>query len=334
MVKISSYTTTRNCFNSDYPFNEVIDSLCEFSDEVVIVDSSDGSDGTWNSCIGKVRRNPKVKIRQFTDVNWSDQYHGVYDGLMKARARALCSGDILYQTDMDEILHPDSYAALRNMAENFPADQMILALPVVEYWGCENKVRIDVPPWKWRLSRNLPFITHGIPKEFRRYDAVGNMYSTQGTDGCDYIHTVTGERLPFANFMTKEIDDLRQRAVFDSSLVSTYQNWVNQTTQALPTVHHFSWYSLRRKVKAYQNFWTGFWSSLYGQGPLEINPMFGEVKPEDVTHELIEQTAKELSTIGGWVFHQPWDKKTMTNHIRIKQSYPPIMADWMARNHD
>ena len=51
--------------------------------------------------------------------------------------------------------------------------------------------------------------------------------------------------------------------------------------------------------------------------------MFGDLPPDEITEELICKTAAELNTIGGWVFHSPWDKKTFTNHIRVSQSFPP-----------
>ena len=67
----------------------------------------------------------------------------------------------------------------------------LLCLPVIEYWGANKKVRLDVNPWKWRLSRNLKHITHGIPKQFRRVDENGDLFSAIGSDGCDYIDANT-----------------------------------------------------------------------------------------------------------------------------------------------
>ena len=47
--------------------------------------------------------------------------------------------------------------------KSIPKNMDLICLPVIEYWGKNEKVRIDVNPWKWRLSKNRPYITHGIP---------------------------------------------------------------------------------------------------------------------------------------------------------------------------
>ena len=44
--KISGYTTTRNCISQKYPYEEAIQSMLDFSDEVVVVDGG-SDDGTW-----------------------------------------------------------------------------------------------------------------------------------------------------------------------------------------------------------------------------------------------------------------------------------------------
>ena len=68
----------------------------------------------------------------------------------------------------------------------FPKHTQLISLPVIEYWGNQGKVRMDINPWKWRLSRNKPNITHGIPKHLRKTDEDGNIYALPGTDSCDY----------------------------------------------------------------------------------------------------------------------------------------------------
>ena len=78
--------------------------------------------------------------------------------------------------DADEILHEDDYEQVRQIIRNFPKMVDIVALPIIEYWGSKEKVRVDINPWKWRLSRNLPHITQGIPAELRKFDDDGNEY--------------------------------------------------------------------------------------------------------------------------------------------------------------
>ena len=43
---LSGYTTTRNCISQSYPYEDAINSMLGFCDEVVVVDSN-STDGTW-----------------------------------------------------------------------------------------------------------------------------------------------------------------------------------------------------------------------------------------------------------------------------------------------
>ena len=334
MPTLSGYTTSRNCFKGDYPIKEVIGSLLEFCDEVVVADSSNKEDDTLEYLLEYASREPRLKVKHFDDIDWSYVYHGVYDGLMKARARALCSSEFLFQSDMDEIVHPDDYEKVRNIINHFPQELSLIALPVIDYWGSDGKVRVDVPSWKWRISRNVSVITHGIPKSLRRYDEQKRLFAAHGTDGCNYIHSITGEEIPFGNFVSNDSERLRHSAIRNGAHATHYQGWFQHILDNLPATHHFSWFSLTRKTRSYKNFWSGFWKSLYNEDVNKPNPMFGDLPPDEITEELICKTAAELNTIGGWVFHSPWDKKTFTNHIRVSQSFPPIMTQWMERNRD
>jgi len=334
MTTLSGYTTSRNCFKGDYPIKEVINSLLEFCDEVVVADSSSNEDSTLEFLMDMANQEPRLKVRHFDDIDWSCTYHGVYDGVMKARARALCTSEFLFQTDMDEIVHPSDYLKIRDIINTFPAELSLLALPVIDYWGSEGKVRLDVPSWKWRISRNVSVITHGIPKNLRRYDEQSRLFAAYGTDGCNYIHTISGEEIPFGNFTSNDSEILRHSAVFNSKKAKQYESWFQHVLDNLPAIHHFSWFSLTRKTRSYKTFWGEFWKSLYNENAYKPNPMFGNLPPEDITEELIYKTAAELNTIGGWIFHSPWDKKTFTNHIRVSQSFPPIMTQWVERNRD
>ena len=127
--------------------------------------------------------------------------------MQKAFARSLCTGDWCWQQDSDEIVHEQDYEKMQELLKRLPKATDLLALPVVEYWGGPEKVRIDVNPWKWRLSRNRNYITHGIPKQLRKVDITGHLYALPGTDGCDYIDTQTHEVIPCTTFYTKDIHE-------------------------------------------------------------------------------------------------------------------------------
>ncbi len=76
---------------------------------------------------------------------------------------------------------------------------------------------MDINPWKWRLSSNLEHITHGVPAHLRKYDEAGNMYAAPGTDGCDYVHTETGELIPHLSFYTENVHNCRLAAMAGNS---------------------------------------------------------------------------------------------------------------------
>ena len=156
--------------------------------------------------------------------------------------------------DSDEEVNQNTVDEIVKLCRQFPKFVDLISLPVVEYWGSKEKVRIDVNPWKWRLSRNKPHITHGIPKELRLTDDDGNLYSSPGTDGCDYIHKETFERLPHASFYTNEIHALRIKAMQgDSQALKTYEDWFNRLIKAMPSIKHYSWLNIERKIKALES---------------------------------------------------------------------------------
>ena len=163
------------------------------------------------------------------------------------------------------------------MLRTFPAEADIISLPVVEYWGGPEKVRIDVNPWKWRLSRNYDYITHGIPKELRKNDDEGKLCAALGTDGCDYIHNKTYERIHCTHFYTKEAHQARSLSLEgNEAALEGYQKWFNAAIENLPGVDHYSWYNLERKINTYRNYWSQHWQSLYNimQEDVAENNMF------------------------------------------------------------
>ena len=151
----------------------------------------------------------------------------------------------------------------------------LVALPVTEFWGSKNKIRIDVNPWKWRLSKNLPHITHGIPDKLRKFDEDGDLYAAPGTDGCDYVRNNDYSTIKFSTFYTNEVEGVRRACMVSPSVaaeqgenflrdaVKNYENWMNVMVDSLPTVHHYSWFNIERKIKTYKNYWSSHWQSLY-----------------------------------------------------------------------
>lgn len=325
---VSGYTTVYNAKSQGYPFVECINSMLQFCEEVCVVDGG-SSDGTLELLQEIADVDPRVIIKKI-ERDWNHPRSAVFDGMQKAEARAMCTSQFCWQMDCDEIVHEDDYQKILDICRKFPKEVNIISLPVVEYWGGPEKVRVDVMPWKWRLSRNLPNITHGIPLEARRFDKDGNLFAIAG-DGCDMIDSVSGQRLPHIGFYNQEVDNVR-RAALDGNqqaLVS-YEEWFNRVVDQLPGVYHYSWYDLERKIRLYKSFWTRHWEVLSGKSysdTADTNMMF-DLPWSKVTDEMIKQKAAELKEkLGGWIWHNKWDGVTTTPSIFIKKSEPKTMRN-------
>jgi len=325
--KISGYTTVYNAASQKYPFIQTIESMLDFCDEVCVVDGG-STDGTWDIVQGMAAVHQKLKIKQVTR-DWNHPRFAAYDGMQKAEARSMCTGDFCWQMDCDEVVHEDDVQKIFDICRKFPVGVDIISLPVVEYWGGPEKVRADIMPWKWRLSRNKANITHGIPKDARRIDENGEVYAAYG-DGCDMIDSSTFERIPHVTFYNQEVDNVRKRAVTgDKTALQIYQNWFENVIENLPGVFHYSWFDLERKIHLYKNYWTKHWESLSGkkyEDTAESN-MFFDLPWSQVSDEMIKDKAVELKEkLGGWIWHQKWDGKTLTSHISIKKQQPKRMT--------
>ena len=332
-MKISGYMTCRNASQMGYPFIEALESLVNFCDEIVVCDTSDGTDDTTELLEEfKEAQCLEVKVIHPEGIDWSAPNHGIYDGMTKALAREHCTGDYCFQIDADEIVDT-SILQIEEMIEASGMNEAnpLVSLPVVEYWGSEGKVRIDVNPWKWRLSLNLPHITHGIPIQARQ-KINGLLYASPGTDGCDYIHKFDGTVIPCIHFVKPKIEQIRQMAVSEESFVPTYEAWFNKITTKMPTIYHYSWWSVYEKMLKYKLFWNNSWMSLYNEErPAGYNPFFNKSFDEVTEEEMLDEARKlELET-GGHVFHKPWDGRK-TNHVIIKKEHPENIKEWATKH--
>lgn len=322
---ISGYTTTYNCIKQGYPFEQCIQSMLTFCDEVCVVDGG-STDETWDRLRAWALKEPRLVLRQIKR-DWTSKRHPVFDGMQKAEARAMCTKEFCWQMDSDEVVHEDDAKKVVDLCRILPGNADIISLPVIEYWGGPDKVRMDIQPWKWRLSRNKPNITHGIPKELRRVDADGELCASEGTDGCDMIDKETYERLPHVSFYTPDIESCRQVAMLGNEQArQEYERWFNLAVTELPSVFHYSWHNLSRKIRLYRDYWTKHWVNLAGGefvDSAEQNMMF-DVPWSQVTEEMIEARAAELKQIGGWIWHRKW-KGEKTPWITCQRRQPSSM---------
>ncbi len=341
---LSGYATTYNCVKQKYPFEACVRSMLEFCDEVVVVDAG-STDGTlerlaelqkshmditregYESAERKPSLNFVSRLKvHVVERDWSDPRSALFDGLQKAEARRRCTCDFVWQMDVDEVVRAEDAPKVRDLVKAFPKAVPMLSLPVVEYWGGFDKVRLDVTPWKWRLSRNSPRITHGVPAALRSVDPEGRMVAMPGTDGCDPIDAATGEPIVFLGFLSQEMDQARGRALLGDRIALTqYEAWFSSVVQNVPSVYHASWLDIERKIRLYRDFWTRHWAVLEGkeyQDTAETN-MFFDKPWSEVTDEDISARARELSEgTGGHVFHAKW-KGQRVPHMSMANVLPP-----------
>jgi len=315
---ISGYLTTKDCISQKYPYDDCISSMLNFCDEVVVVDGG-STDGTWEHLSRLAEKDDKLKIFK-VERDWMHVRHAVFDGLQKAEARSRCTKEFCWQMDADEIVPPWDGSKIISLCGRMGTSSELVSLPVIEYWGSIDKVRIDVTPWKWRLSRNDPNITHGIPTHLRLKDIDGNIYAKQGTDGCDYIYKDSGELVPHSSFYTQDAHNARMAALSGNvDALNAYEKWIKDVVVKLPSVRHFSWIDIKRKILTYKNYWQKHWESLYGisQDDTAENNKFFDKPWSQVTDAEIDELAKKMSKeLGGHIFHSKIDWSRPTPWIR------------------
>jgi len=317
---ISAYTTAFNVERMGYPWRASIESMLGFSDEVIVLDGG-SDDGSYGALLEWATKEPKLKVHQLVR-DWKAVGFALLDGQQKAEARRLCSGDFCWQMDIDEVVHARDWDKIRATVQEFPRVVDLVALPVIEFWGDKGKVRVDVNPWKWRLSRNLPHITHGLPGSMRRIDENGQLRSL-GSDGCDYIHSETLQPIPFGTFMSEEVEHARRAALDgNADALKAYEQWINAVAERAPVVYHYSWWNLERKICNYRDFWTDFWEDLYGIKREKTNMFFQKPWSEVTDAEIANMAVRLESELGGWIFHNPVDFEKATPHIKITIEAP------------
>ena len=332
-ISLSGYTTTKNVIKNDYPWEASIQSLLDFCDEVVVVDGG-SDDGTWEELEKWSDREEKLRVYQVKR-DWDNYRFAVFDGQQKSVARSLCKGDWCWQMDVDEVVHENDYEKIKKIARQVPKPAKLICLPVIDYWGKNDKVRVDVNPWKWRLSRNDTHITHDIPAAHRRYDTEGNVFSI-GSDGCDYVNIDGYEPIPNMNFYTKDHEAIRKELLNNISYrnenLQNYSKFINTAIKELPSVHHYSWFDIKRKIYTYKNYWSKHWASLYNKVTDDIpeNNMFFDKKWSDVSDEEIVDLANKMDNeLGGWVFHSRVDFSKPTPWYKVDSDHPKLIKNWL-----
>ena len=310
--RISGYTHLMHPKTHGYPYVQSITSMLGFCDEVIVVngdpkDSDDSIDDLRDEFVAEIYSG-KLKI---FDREWDPEEPGM-DGMQKAFGRAMVSpeAEFLWQQDADEVVHERDYAKIADVCRRFPADVDVVHLPIIELWGDSQHARTDRHSWKWRLSRNNIRVTHGININARQVDPkTGRIYAKEGmSDGCEMIDMVTGQNLPHRGFYSSELEKLRVGDPHE------YGRQMNAIFDRLPSVWHYSWADLKRKVRNFRDFWDQQWRVLYQTPP---KPRF----PDVVTDEQVDQKALELFFQGG--------EHGMAATFELDGEPPAVMKGWM-----
>jgi glycosyltransferase involved in cell wall biosynthesis len=332
---VSGYVTVRNATQMKYPWTATVESMLGFCDEVVVVDGG-STDGTWESLQKWAEKEERLLIKKIDVDPDSPSFAYESDGKLKAAARSLCTSEYCWQMDADEVVHEDDYDKVRNLVRSFPRYTNIVSLPVIEYWGSSEKVRMDINPWKWRVSRNLPNITQGIPSALLKVDDDGYEYASVGTDSCDYIDKETGEVLPHAGFYDDSVHKTRIAGLTGNEEArKQYEDWFNRAISSLPSVHHYSWYNIANKIGQYRLHWGKFWKSMYRfdtEDTAENNVMFDKPWSEVTESEVIELSSRLAKEMGGWIFHNKVDFSIKVPHISVQRGHPSTFISYEKLN--
>lgn len=284
--QVTAYTTTYNCLLGSYPVEKSIDSW-SWADKIVVVDggSTDGTRDLLNALSEKYKNLVVYDIP--LDLNNPGK-----DGNQKAMALAMVDTPMAIQFDIDELC-VGSEEKWRVLIKDMPSTD-ILSLPVLEPYGDPIKIRMNksFTPWKWRIYRTKPEITHGIPVQ-DRLEVNGVIYSRGGSDGCFPIHVVSGEMI--LSKQTKAASDLtKAKESGDKELYK--QKILDILNEKEPCVLHVGHLHLGTKIRHYLKSWHSWWCNLYNKDEKDPqnNLFFPGVAISDVTEEMIEQKIQQL----------------------------------------
>lgn len=285
--QVTAYTTTYNCLLGNYPVKDSIDSW-SWADKIVVVDGG-STDGTRQLLAELCEKYKNMVVYDIP----IDLKNPGKDGVQKAMALAMVDTPLAIQFDIDELCLGRT-AEWRVLLKEIPDQTNILCLPVIEPFGDMQKIRMNktFTPWKWRIYRTKPEITHGIPVQ-DRVEKDGLTYSVGGSDGCFPVHVVSGDMIP--SKLTKMAQNLTHAK--DSGDKEKYKNALNEIFKTeTPAVFHLGHVNLHHKIKHYLTNWHQWWCMLYNKDANDPknNLYFPGILISDVTDEMIDAKVKQL----------------------------------------
>ena len=147
----------------------------------------------------------------------------------------------------------------------------------------------------------------------------------------------TYEPVPDMNFYTPQLHQVRTEILNNrenTEAFSAYENYMKQVYEQLPSIRHYSWFDIDRKIRTYKNYWSKHWSSIFNKTVEDVpeNNKFFNKSWADVSENDIVSLAKKLKDeMGGWIFHTRVDFTKPTPWIEIENSHPAVMNNWIAK---
>ena len=298
---ISAYGIILNGFEQELPFQAAIDSHVDMADEVVVLDGG-SEDGTWEHLQERYGSNPKVKLVQS---EWDFSQPTMF-GIQKTKARRECTGDWLWQFDMDEVIHEKDIPKIREVIESRPGEDMFTFGCITFFDGDDAMDITGENPIKWRLTKNLPWLSHGVVDWARKYTEDGTLYmDKRDSDACEYIREEDGA---LASTLIRDnlvlnpglvhFRDVVQKAWKEGNSIDyrgQYQFFVNEMLDNVPCVYHYSWINIERKIKRQTPFWDRMWLNYSGDGKPQTNSRWVKDKGKDeVTEEDLQKVVTDF----------------------------------------
>jgi glycosyltransferase involved in cell wall biosynthesis len=173
MPSVSGFTYVRNGFTYGYPFIPAIQSILPLVDELIVV-VGDSTDGTREAIVAL--HEPKIKI---IDTIWDDQLrkNGKIFATQSNIGLAACKGDWALHIQADEVLHEESYPAIREaiLAAEQSSEVEGLLFPFYHFWGDFKHIRNTrrIHPVEIRAFKNKAGIySYKDSQGFRKYSSV------------------------------------------------------------------------------------------------------------------------------------------------------------------
>ena len=179
-ILISAYAIIKDGNKFGFPYKQCIEAALKVVDEVIIVDGFSG-DGTWEDLQNIAANEPRLKLYQH---EW-DMTNPMLMGAEKQFAREKCQYEYCLQLDMDEILVEAHKNQIKTLLRTNPKVEL-LSFPVINYFEDDKHIRVDDAICKWRLSKNLPHIIHGVHGAARALnpDTLELTYDKKISDSC------------------------------------------------------------------------------------------------------------------------------------------------------